>query len=442
MMEARLPRWLRLTLVLALILAAGAAGLFGYRYFTRPVTLTLAVGSFDGAGVKLMTALATQLASSKSKIRLKVEDVSTATEAAKRFSEGKADLAVVRADASGLENARTIILATNLVALIVVPPGSKIEDIDGLKGKTIGVVGGEVNRRVAQALTQEYDPAKLKLQFKDLAFADVRKAVEAKQVSALLMVTPITPEYLALVRGAFPAKGKDGPGLVAIESAGAIAEVAKAYESYELPKGTLRGSPPIPDEDLTTLRIPVFLVANKKLDDGVAADLIKAIMDSRRSLLAENPIMAQVAAPETEKDAFIPIHPGAAAYLDGTQKDFFDKYGNALFYGPMALGLLASLATGMWQFLGGSPDEKKPANPLDPLYALARRVRAAQSEEELNTIEEEIDAILQAELAKHATEDSDPMTAAALSLAVQRLDHLIDVRRRALENGAARPAAA
>jgi len=48
----------------------------------------------------------------------------------------------------------------------------------------------------------------------------------------------------------------------------------------------------------------------------------------------------------------IPIHPGAAAYFDGEQKDFFDRYGNALYYGPMLLGALASLAAALYALFG------------------------------------------------------------------------------------------
>jgi len=39
----RLPRWLRVSVVLSLASIACAAGLFGYRYATHPVTLTAQV---------------------------------------------------------------------------------------------------------------------------------------------------------------------------------------------------------------------------------------------------------------------------------------------------------------------------------------------------------------------------------------------------------------
>ena len=30
------------------------------------------------------------------------------------------------------------------------------------------------------------------------------------------------------------------------------------------------------------------------------------------------------------KDAFIPLHPGAAVYFEGNEKNFFEKYGDAI----------------------------------------------------------------------------------------------------------------
>ena len=153
----RLPRWLRVMLVVALAALAGGVGLFAYRYVNIPTTLTVAGGSLDGDVPRFMAALASRMASTNSAVRLKVIDKGTALEAAKAFSAGEVDLAVARADAEDLSAAQTVVVFTRGVVLIVVPPGISIEDMDGLKGKTIGVVGGEVNHRVVEALKTEYD---------------------------------------------------------------------------------------------------------------------------------------------------------------------------------------------------------------------------------------------------------------------------------------------
>ena len=179
-------------------------GLFAYRYVSNPTTLTVVAGSLDGDIARFMAALASRMASTNSAVRLKVIDKGTALEAAKAFLAGEADLVVARADAEDLSAAQTVIVVTRGVVLIVAPPGISIEDMDGLKGKTVGVVGGGVNHRVVEALKQEYDLDRAKVQFKDLTLGDVAQALKSKQVSALLVVMPITEKYLAMLRNLFP----------------------------------------------------------------------------------------------------------------------------------------------------------------------------------------------------------------------------------------------
>ena len=55
--SVRLPLWLRTALVVGLAILAAGAGLFGYKYYTRPVMLTVAVGSIDGEAAKVMSAM-------------------------------------------------------------------------------------------------------------------------------------------------------------------------------------------------------------------------------------------------------------------------------------------------------------------------------------------------------------------------------------------------
>src|SRR3981081_2742341 len=85
----RLPRWLRVTLVACLAALACGAGVFAYRYATRPATLTLAAGSLDSDVPRLMSVIAAQMASSGTPVRLKVIDKGTALDAARAFAAGE-----------------------------------------------------------------------------------------------------------------------------------------------------------------------------------------------------------------------------------------------------------------------------------------------------------------------------------------------------------------
>ena len=429
MVPLRLPLWLRFVLLVGVLALASGACLLGYRYFTRPVTLSVAVGSIDGESAQAVSALASRLVSDNAPVRLKVIDSGTALEAAKVFSTGKADLAVVRGDVGDLSQAQAVVIVSRIVLLLVAPPGSAIDSIDKLKGRRVGVIGGDTNAKIVDVLSKEYGLDREKM-FKDIALPDVRRALQSKEVSALLIVIPLAEKYLSLLRGFFQQNTKSSPVLIPIESAGAIAEAERAYESFDVPKGTLRAAPPVPEDDLTTLRTSLYLVANKKLSSDLIATLTQTIMRERREMMGEQPLFAQITTPSTDADAYLPLHPGAAAFYNGTQQSFMDEYSNWIYLTPMALGGAATVLAAAWKFLGlGKPASE---GPLDSLYALGRRIRKAATEAELSDIEEEIDGILNAQRAKSAKGDDSAVDATTLNVAAHRLEGLIHDRRSAL----------
>jgi TRAP-type uncharacterized transport system substrate-binding protein len=427
MASLNLPLWLRFILLLGAVGLAIGAGLLGYRYFTRPTTLSVAVGSIDGEAAKAMSAIASRLVATNAPVRLRVIDSGTALEAAKAFSAGKADLAVVRGDVGDLSQAQSVVVVSHVVVLVIAPPNSTIDSMTKLKGRVVGVIGGDANARIVDVLSKEYGLDRAKV-FKDVALPDARRALQSKEVSALLVVIPLAEKYLSLVREVFQQGSKASPVLLPIESAGAIAQAERAYESFEVPKGTLRGSPPVPEDDLTTLRASLYLVANKKLGTDLITSLTQTIMHVRRELLAEQPIFAQITAPSTDADAYVPLHPGAAAFYNGTQQSFMDEYGNWIYLTPMALGGAATVFAAAWKFLGLGQPATVPG-PLDSLYALGRRIRKAGTEAELSDIEDEIDDILRTQHARSAGGDENAVDDATLNVAAHRLESLIHDRR-------------
>jgi TRAP-type uncharacterized transport system substrate-binding protein len=436
-LQMELPVWVRAVLLAGVFCIVAGAGLIAYRYYQRPVTLTVAVGSLDGEAKQVASLIAGRLATTESPVRLKVINSGSVLDAAKAFASGQADLAVVRADVGDLSQARTIAITAHGVVMIVAPPGSSITSIAKLRDHTVGVVGGEINHGVVEALKKEYDLGRANVTFKDIAPADVRRAVQAKEVAALLLVMPLTDRYLSFVKGLFREGANSQPVLIPIDSAGAIADVKGPYESFDIPKGTLRGAPPVPDDDVTTLRVGYYLVANRHLNATVAADLARRIMAARRDLIGEEPLLSGIAAPELDADAYLSVHPGAAAFFNGTQESFMDRYGNAIYLTPMALGALASIFAAAWRFLGVRATEA--AHPtLDAFCVLPARIRTIDDETELRAIEDEVDGILRAQLARTAGQEEGAAEAQALIAAAQRLDNLIHHRRTLL---AAKPAA-
>jgi TRAP-type uncharacterized transport system substrate-binding protein len=433
MISIRMPFWLRIVALVGVVILVTAAGLLAYRYYTRPVTLTLAVGSVDGEAAKAMSTIASELVSINASVRLKIIDTGTTLEAAKEFAAGRVDLAAVRGDVGDVSGAQAVVVLSHMVALIIAPPGSSMDSMDKLKGRRVGVIGGEANTRVVDVLSKQYGFDRAKV-FKDIALPDARKAIQSKDVSALLFVIPLAQKYLSLVRGVFQQGPKALPVLIPIDAAAAIAETDRAYESFDVPKGALHGAPPVPDDDLTTLRTSLYLVAKKKLSSDLIANLTQTLMKVRRDLLAEQPIFAQITSPSTDADAYLPLHPGAAAFYNGTQQSFMDEYGNYIYLGPMILGGIASVLAAAWKFLGiGQPETI--VGPLDTLYGLARRIRSVGTEAELSDIEEEIDNVLGTQRTKAESGDENAVDAATLNVVAHRLENLIHDRRELLAKG-------
>jgi TRAP-type uncharacterized transport system substrate-binding protein len=430
MRPAKLPVWLRIAAVVGLIVLAAGTSLFAYRWYVRPVTLSIAVGSLDGELPKAVSALASRFAETNAPVRLKVVETPGPLESAQAFSSGKTDLAIVRGDVGDLSQAQAVVVMGQAVALLVAPPGSSTTDLADLKRATVGVVGGETNQKLVSVLTKSYDLDRANVVFRNLALTDVRRALDAKEVRAVLFVIPLTEKYLARVRGLFPQNAKTAPVLIEIENAGAIAENEPAYENFDIPKGTLRGAPPAPADDVTSLRVSFYLVARKSLDKDMIAGFTQALMSAHRDLLGELPILAQLKQPDTDAGAYLPVHAGALEFYNGNQQSFLDKWSNVIFLAPMALGALASILAAAWKFLRSG--EKTHEEALDSLYALGRRIRTAPTESDLAGIENEIDQVLSAQRAGAATGDENSLDAATLNVAAHRLENLIHERRAAL----------
>jgi TRAP-type uncharacterized transport system substrate-binding protein len=423
-----MPRWLRIAFVAGVVVLLAGAGLFGYRWYFRPTTLTIAAGSLDGEVTKLVSALASRLAATNAPVRLNLVETASALEAADLFSSNKTDLAVVRGDVGDLSQAQAVVILAHAAVLLVAPPGSSIADMAGLKRASVGVVGGEMNRKVVSVLTEAYDLGRANVTFRNLLPAEARRALDAREVRAVLLVVPLAEKYLTLIRGFFPQSPKAAPVLIPIEAAGAIAEKQRAYESFDVPKGSLRGSPPVPSDDVTTLRVSFYVVATKQLDNDLVGELTESLMKARRDLLGELPLLAQMSAAGTESDAYLPAHPGAAAFYNGTQQTFLDKWGNAIFLTPMILGGLLSVLAAAWKFLrAGESRKDEPA--LDLLYALGRRIRTTEVEAELSDIEREIDKVLQEQRARTAAGEENALDVTTLNVAAHRLQSLIHDRR-------------
>jgi len=109
--------------------------------------------------------------------------------------------------------------------------------------------------------------------------------------------------------------------------------------------------------------------------------------------MAEFPLAAKIETPDTDKDAVIPAHPGAAAFVDGEEKTFLDKYSDYIWWGLMALSATGSLGAWFAGYL--KRDERSSNNQLrERLLDMIAQARRSESVEELDQLQSEADTML------------------------------------------------
>jgi hypothetical protein len=141
--------------------------------------------------------------------------------------------------------------------------------------------------------------------------------------------------------------------------------------------------------------------------------------------------MGRIEAPATDKDASVAVHPGAAAYYDGEQKTFFDRYGDMVYWIVMLLSLVGSAGAALAGYAKAG-DRNKKLVLLNQLLDLMKSARQADSVATLDQLEAEADQILASAVVDAEKNDLDQSAMAAYSLALDQLRAAIADRRAAL----------
>jgi TRAP transporter TAXI family solute receptor len=424
--------------LLAGVLAIVGVLAAGYYFAMRPVTLRIAVGPPNSDDIKVVQALAQALNNQQhGQVRLRPVQTEGAAASAALLGDGKADLAIIRGDLEVPKNAQAVATLRKNVAVLWVPPpakatgkkaGPKITKIAQLAGRRVGVVGRTpANVSLLKVILQQYgvDPAKVEIiQF------PVTEAVEAirnQKADAYLAAGPVNSK---ITSDAIAASTRDGgtPKFLAIDSAEAIAQNHPAYEASEIPAGSFGGSPDRPEEEVKTISFSHHIVARKGVSESTIAVFTRQLFAIRQSLKTEFPLAAKIETPDTDKDATIPVHPGAAAFVDGEEKTFLDRYSDFIWWGLMGLSAMGS--AGAW-FAGFVKKDERITNTSqrERLLDMLTAARRSDSIDELDQLQSEADDILRDTL--HCFENGaiNDGTLTAFNIAIEQFHNAVADRK-------------
>jgi TRAP transporter TAXI family solute receptor len=424
-------------ITLAGILAVVGTLAGGYYFAMRPVTLRIAVGPTNSDDIKVVQALTQAFSHAHGQVRLHPMQTDGAAASAQALAEGKADLAIIRGDLEVPKNAQAVATLRKNVAVLWVPPaakgkgkkaGSKITKIAQLSGHRIGVVGRTpANVNLLTVILQQYGVDPNKVDIVQFPAGEAADAIRNQKADAYLAAGPVNSKVTA---DAIAASTRDGgtPTFLAIDSAEAIAQNHPMYESAEIPAGAFGGSPGRPDEEVKTISFAHHIVARKGLSEATVAAFTRQLFAIRQTLMAEFPLAAKIETPDTDKDAVIPVHPGAAAYVDGEEKTFLDRYSDFIWWGLMGLSAMGS--AGAW-FAGYLKKEERSNNSSlrERLLDMLGAARRSDSTEELDRMQTEADDILRETLQcfEHGAIEEGALT--AFNIAIEQFHNAVADRK-------------
>jgi TRAP transporter TAXI family solute receptor len=415
--------------IIAFLLALMAVGAAAALYNNVRITYRVAVGPEGGEGQRFLAAINPIFAAESSIIRLTGVPTSDLQASAKALESGDVDLAIIRPDVASPANGRSVVILRREPVLLIVPANSKVEKVTDLNGKAIGVVTSSTHDAgILDTILNYYQLAGESVRRVTLAPSEVTDAVKQKRVAALFVVGPIGPGVIADVVAAIAKAGKGAPDFLAVEEAEAIAKHWPTLEKLEIARGALQGNPPVPDESITTIAVSYRLVARSSMYDWPAGEIARLLLTNKAKIAAELPFAHQIEAPDTDKDFLLPAHPGAAAYVNGEQKSFFDMF-ESLFWMAWMVCTLIGLAYAAIRSRINRHKHDATTEATDRVLKMLSETRGADVDR-LEAMENEADRVLEWSLRRRANDAIDDDRFRFLTQAIDHLRQAIERQRR------------
>jgi len=440
---ARPHRARALLVILAAVLATIAAVGGAIYYLNKPVYLRIAVGPPYSDDVKVIQSVAQIFYRDHKYVRLRPIVTDGTASSAASLTAGTTDLAVIRGDVDLPKNGQAVASIRKNFAVLWATGGKRkggITTIEQLKGKRVGVIGRtQANVNLLKVILTQAGVKPEDVQVVQFSTTGFVEALKKEKIDAMLAVGPLTSKITTDAIAATSKEGKD-PVFLSLDGADAVAQKFPAYESGEIPAGAFGVNRP--SEKIDTITFAHHIVARKTLSDTTVGILARQLFATRQAIQSEFPLTAKLETPDTDKDAAIPAHPGAAAFVDGEEKTFLDKYSDYIWGGLMGLSALGS--AGAWFASYLRKDERvSNSNQRERLLEMLSAARKTMSMDELDAMQSEADEIMRETL--HCFEDGaiEEGSLTAFSIALEQFHNAVADRKAYLldvNSNGARPA--
>ena len=422
-----------LAVLAAALVAIGGASAALYLY-SRPTVLRVAVvqGAED---FRVLSAASHVFAHQRESVRLRLVPVVDAAASAAALESEAVDLAVVRGDVALNPSTQTLVILHRNAVLLIAPGGSKLKRIADLRGKRVGVVGesagAEANSKLLEVVLAQYDVAAKSVTLVPMTAGEVKSSLETGKIDAIFAAAAPQSLLINEVVSAIASASGKAPTFIPISEAKALAKRFPALEPLEILQGAFGGDPPRPAAPIDSSSVSVLLAARSSLKDAVAGEVTRLFFAYRASIALSAPLANAIEAPSTDKGAAMPVHQGAADYLDGNERSFFDKYSDLIYIGAMMLSLIGSGAAALASRFNLRTHEQTE-HLTERLLEILQAARGALYMQELDEYEREVDDILIQTMADKKLRNVEVAGVHMVALALDQARRAIQDRRRQL----------
>jgi TRAP-type uncharacterized transport system substrate-binding protein len=381
----------RVLLLACLCVCIGLGAAVVWFFFFAHLTLRVATGPVGSDGQKFLAAFVRSVADAHPRVRLQIVPMADREASAKALTAGEVDLAVVRSDDLTGTTGQTIAILRRDVVGLVIPSHAPIAKVGHLAGKTLGLMQGPAgDERILDRILEYYQVPTHRVHRVVLAPGEIGPAIRQKRVAAMFAIGPAGPGVLADVVTAVAKVSKGAPDIVEIEAAAAIAQRFPGLEEVEIAPGAFRTTPLRPEDSVTTLAVTLRLVARPSMPNYVAGEVARLLFVTKVKLVSTFPQVSQIEAPDTDKGAALPVHPGAAAFFDGEQTSLLDQFVTYAYLVAIigsVIGAGYAWMRSTWRDTGSQAQEQ-----ILRLLAILRDVPAADLDT-LDTLDKEVEAM-------------------------------------------------
>ncbi|MET0277748.1 MAG: TAXI family TRAP transporter solute-binding subunit [Pseudorhodoplanes sp.] len=413
-------------------MACAAMAVAASYFYLQPSTLKVAVPQAYTADARILGAVADLLRSQRASVRLQVVNVETSQDALDALTKRTADLAILRSDLAASGRAQTVLIMRTEAGVFVIPKGGKVKDIaDAAKGR-IGVIRDvPTDGALLPLIFDYYNIPRPTMNVSIMAVEGVAAALRERKIDALVAVGPVASKSMADVIAEAAKGSKAGIEFINFEEASAIAKRFPALEEIEVEQGAFGGRPARPAEAFNTLGYTVRLVGHEKTDSEAVAELVKQIVNNRNTLSQTVPFAGLIQTPDLDSVGPFIVHAGARTYINGEQKNFFDRYSDYVYLGLFLGSAVGSLLTGAYSWV----HVRRRRNVMAPVVRLREALDdlpQATTLADIDKVEQQARDVFRSALDEAVDGEHDAATIATFELAMSEARARIAERRTAI----------